>query len=46
MVELAAAPGLVARLGMDARRFAVPLTWDRSAQATAAHLERLIAQGR
>jgi hypothetical protein len=36
----------VARLGIDARRFAVPLTWDRTAQATAAHLEQLIAQRR
>jgi glycosyltransferase involved in cell wall biosynthesis len=46
MVELAANPSLVARLGSDARRFVVPLTWERAAQATAAHLERLIAQGR
>ncbi|HEY7686393.1 MAG TPA: glycosyltransferase family 4 protein [Gemmatimonadales bacterium] len=46
MVELAANPGLVTRLGSEARRFVVPLSWDRTAQATAEHLERLIAQGR
>lgn len=46
MVELAANPDLVARLGAGARAFAVPLTWERAAAATARHLERLIAQGR
>jgi glycosyltransferase involved in cell wall biosynthesis len=46
MVELATAPGLVARLGAGARAFALPLTWERAAEATTRHLERLIAQRR
>jgi glycosyltransferase involved in cell wall biosynthesis len=46
MVALARDPDLVARLGAAARAFAVPLTWDRAALATAAQLERLIIQRR
>ena len=46
MLELAGDPALVARLGAAARCFAVPLTWERAAQATAAHLERITANGR
>lgn len=46
MLELASDPALVARLGAAARFFAAPLTWERAAQATAAHLERVIANGR
>jgi glycosyltransferase involved in cell wall biosynthesis len=45
MLELAADPGLVARLGKGARAFAEELTWDRAARATGAHLQRIIAQG-
>lgn len=44
--ELARDPALVARLGAGARAFALPLTWDRAAEATGAHLERVIAQRR
>jgi glycosyltransferase involved in cell wall biosynthesis len=46
MLELASDPALVARLGAQARAFAEPLTWDRAAEATARHLERMIAQRR
>lgn len=46
MLELAGDPALVARLGAAARFLAAPLTWERAAQATAAHLERIIAGGR
>ena len=46
MLELADDPALVARLGAAARFFAAPLTWDRAALATIAHLERVIANGR
>jgi len=47
MVELAQDPALVARLGAAAQFFAAPLTWDRAALATIAHLERIvIANGR
>jgi glycosyltransferase involved in cell wall biosynthesis len=46
MVALARDKGLVERLGAAARAFAVPLTWDRAALATAAQLERLIIQRR
>lgn len=46
MLDLAGDPALVARLGAAARFFAAPLTWERAAQATAAHLERIIAGGR
>ena len=46
MVALASDKALVERLGAAARAFAVPLTWDRAALATAAQLERLITQRR
>ena len=46
MVALARDKDLVERLGAAARAFAVPLTWDRAAMATAAQLERLITQRR
>lgn len=46
MLELAADPALVARFGAAARFFAAPLTWERAALATTAHLERVIANGR
>jgi glycosyltransferase involved in cell wall biosynthesis len=45
MLELAGDPMLVARLGRGARAFAQGLSWDHAAQATEAHLERVIAQG-
>jgi glycosyltransferase involved in cell wall biosynthesis len=45
MLALAADPGLVSRLGRAARAFAERLTWERAARATAAHLQRVIAQG-
>ena len=45
MVELAADPRLVARLGAGARRFAESLTWDAAALATEEHLRSLIAAG-
>lgn len=45
MLALAADPALVARLGRGGRAFAEQLTWERAARATAAHLERVIAQG-
>lgn len=45
MLELAGDPTLVARMGASARAFAMGLSWDRAAQATEAHLERVIAQG-
>jgi glycosyltransferase involved in cell wall biosynthesis len=44
--SLARDPALVARLGAAARTFALPLTWDRAAERTAAHLERVIASRR
>jgi glycosyltransferase involved in cell wall biosynthesis len=46
MLELASDPGLVARLGAGARSFALPLTWDRAATATARQLERIVAHRR
>jgi glycosyltransferase involved in cell wall biosynthesis len=46
MAQLAGDPALVARLGRAARAFAEPLTWDRAAAATTAHLERTIARRR
>lgn len=46
MTALARDPSLVERLGRAARAFAVPLTWDSAAVATAAQLERLITQRR
>ena len=46
MLELAADPGLVARLGAGARAFALPLTWERAAAATTRHLEQILARRR
>ena len=43
---LAREPALVSRLGAAARAFALPLTWDRAAELTGAHLERVIAHRR
>jgi glycosyltransferase involved in cell wall biosynthesis len=43
MLQLAADPALVARLGRAARAFAEPLSWERAAGATEAHLRRVIA---
>ncbi len=39
MLELAADPALVERLGAEARRHAAGLTWDAAADATEAHLD-------
>ena len=44
MLELAADPALVARLGRAARAFAERLSWERAAGATEAQLLRIIAQ--
>jgi len=43
MLELAAAPALVERLGAAARRFAEAHTWGRTAEATERHLQDIIA---
>jgi glycosyltransferase involved in cell wall biosynthesis len=43
MLELAADPELVTRLGTAGRRLAEQLTWDRTADLTARHLEDIIA---
>jgi glycosyltransferase involved in cell wall biosynthesis len=43
MLELAAAPALVAALGARARRFAEELTWERTAADTERHLHDIIA---
>ncbi|MGH7561956.1 MAG: glycosyltransferase family 4 protein [Gemmatimonadales bacterium] len=43
MLELAADPGLVARLGAAARRHALAWSWDDAAQATLDHLKALTA---
>jgi glycosyltransferase involved in cell wall biosynthesis len=43
MLELAATPALVARLGACARRFAEGLTWDNTANDTERHLHDIIA---
>lgn len=42
MLELAAAPALVERLGAAARGFAEGHTWERCAEATERHLEAII----
>ncbi|MGH7703025.1 MAG: glycosyltransferase family 4 protein, partial [Gemmatimonadales bacterium] len=46
MLELAGDPGLVARLGLGARRFAEWLSWERAAEQTEAHLRELVAERR
>lgn len=43
LLELAADPALVARLGAAARRHAEALSWDAAADATEAHLRALVA---
>ncbi len=43
MLELAASPAIVARLGTAARRFAEGLTWESAAAATERHLDDIIA---
>jgi glycosyltransferase involved in cell wall biosynthesis len=45
MLELAADPALVARLGRSARRFAEGLSWERAADLAEGHLSELIARG-
>jgi glycosyltransferase involved in cell wall biosynthesis len=42
MLELAADPALVSRLGAAARAFAEGLSWERTASATADHLQDII----
>ena len=44
MLELAADPAALARLGNAGRRFAEGLSWDSAARATLAHIERTIAE--
>jgi glycosyltransferase involved in cell wall biosynthesis len=43
MLELAADPGLVERLGRAARSFAEGLSWDSAARATLTHIQQTIA---
>ena len=43
--RLAAAPALVAAMGAKARAFAETFTWERAADQTTAHLERVIRGG-
>jgi len=43
MLELAASPSLVSRLGAQARSFAEGLTWERTAAETERHLQDIIA---
>ena len=45
MLALAADPALVSRLGVGARAFAERLSWEHAAEATEAHLHRVIARG-
>jgi glycosyltransferase involved in cell wall biosynthesis len=40
--RLAAAPSLVATMGMRARRFAETFTWDRAAQLTETHIREIV----
>jgi glycosyltransferase involved in cell wall biosynthesis len=46
MGRLASDPSLVARLGVQARRFAETFTWERAADETASHLYRVLAARR
>ncbi|MEO8199699.1 MAG: glycosyltransferase, partial [Gemmatimonadota bacterium] len=46
MIELAADPGLVSRLGGQARQYAETLTWEGAAEATERHLEETIGKQR
>lgn len=43
LLALAADPALVERLGVQGRRFAEALTWDRAAESTEAHLASCLA---
>ncbi|HEX2450920.1 MAG TPA: glycosyltransferase family 4 protein [Gemmatimonadales bacterium] len=45
MLELAADPGLVERLGAEARRFAEAHSWERAADETERHLTSLVTRG-
>jgi glycosyltransferase involved in cell wall biosynthesis len=45
MLELAGDPARVAALGRRGRAFAEGLSWERAARATAAHLQRTLAEG-
>jgi glycosyltransferase involved in cell wall biosynthesis len=45
MIELAADPALVERMGGAARQFAESLTWDAAAEATEHHLQETLARG-
>jgi glycosyltransferase involved in cell wall biosynthesis len=44
MLQLAADPALVERLGTDARRFAEAHSWERSADATERHLNDIVTR--
>jgi glycosyltransferase involved in cell wall biosynthesis len=46
MGRLAADPGMVARLGTSARRFAETFTWERAAEETERHLEQVLTSRR
>jgi glycosyltransferase involved in cell wall biosynthesis len=46
MARIAGDAGLVARLGVQARRFAETFTWERAAEETATHLYRVLASRR
>jgi glycosyltransferase involved in cell wall biosynthesis len=46
MGRLAADPGLVARLGTQARRFAETFTWERAAEETERHLQQVLTSRR
>jgi glycosyltransferase involved in cell wall biosynthesis len=46
MLELAAEPGLVERLGGAARAYAEAHTWERAASATEAHLQEILDRSR
>lgn len=46
MLQLAADPSLVTRLGTQARAYAVKLTWESAAEATEQHLEESIQHQR
>jgi glycosyltransferase involved in cell wall biosynthesis len=42
MLQLAADPALVERLGAEARRFAEAHSWERSADETEEHLKQIV----
>ena len=45
MRRIATSPDLVTRMGAEARMFAESFTWERAADQTEAHLQRVIAGG-